>query len=351
MKVIARCRSCGVPLGVSRNHKWRDNGTIVFARDPSHRMVLLETENLDGIFQTLEKMMDRPIEKQVIRGKAAATRQFLKLLVGWRRGWLTYLISYRPAREFIADLSKVMGYGSVELMEVSPRFRRAERMTLRVRDVYSLPLVCGDFKGAAETVEGGTSEVDYLLEKDGSYRITAYRVSEEPPPSEEDLVHYPDKPGDIGWERCNACGVPVEVASLKWELEKGTITDGATGRRMAVFGPAGIERVFLELEREIGRPVDDLVIEAQRRHALTFLESEEVMEGLAKLRKILGLRGLGYLEDLEASREKVSLRIANTCLKPLIIGFLEAAFEAALQRKPQTSWETTPDGDLLIEMR
>lgn len=348
--MTTRCRSCGVPLGVSRNNKWWDNGTIVFARDPSHRMVLLETENFDGIFSTLEKMLSRPIEKMVIRGKAAATREFLDLLVGWRRGWLRHLLSYRPARQFVADLSTVMGYGSVELKEVSPRFRRAERMTLRVRDAYSLPLVCGDFKGAAEAVERGTSEVDYLLESEGFYCITAYRVSEMSPPAERSIVHYPDKPGDIGWERCRSCGVPLEVASLRWDLKRGLITDEATGRRLAIFGPAGIERVFLELKLEMGRPVDDLVIEAQRRNAITFLQREEVMEGLGRLRRSLGMRGLGYLEDLEAKREMVSMRIANPCLRPLIIGFLEATFEAALQRRPRTSWETAPDGDLFLEM-
>ncbi len=328
-----------------------DNGTIVFSRDPTHRMVLLESENLDGIFELLEELVERPIEKQVIEGKSMATREFLKPLARWRGGWLAYLMSYRPAREYIADLSRVMGYGSVELLEVSPRFRRAERMTLRVRDVYSLPLVCGDFKGAAETVEGGTSRVDYLLEKDGSYRITAYRVSEEPPPSAENPIIYANRPGDIGWVRCRSCGVPEEVAGLKWDLRRGVIADGATGRRMAIFGPAGIERVFMELEREMGRPVDRLVEEAQRRHALTFLESGEVLESVGRLRKVLGMRGLGYLEDLEATSGAVSLRIANPCLRPLLIGFLEAAFEVALRRRPRLSWETAPDGDLILEMR
>jgi hypothetical protein len=350
MRIVTRCRSCGVPQGVSRNHKWRDNGTIVFARDPSHRMVLLESDNLDGIFEALEALVERPIEKQIIEGKAKATRDFLKFLVKGKSGRLAYVMSYVPVRNFIADLSKVMGYGRVELREVSPRFRRAERMTLRVRDIYSLPLVCGDFKGASEAVEGGISQVDYLLEKDGSYQITSYRVSYDAPPEEGFPIHYADKPGEIGWERCPSCGVPREVGALTWDLERGIINDPATGRRMALFGPMGIELVFMELEQELGRPVDDLLIEAQRRHALTFLKSEEVMEGLGKPRKILGMRGLGYLEDLEAGREEARLRIANPCLTPLLIGFLEAAFEAALERKPRTSWETEPDGDLLLKM-
>jgi hypothetical protein len=350
MGIMQRCKSCGVPRGAAKNHRWLSNGTIVFAHDRSHRMVFLESDNLDGLFSNLEKMLELPIEPLVIEAKGKATRDFLHFLVRRRTGWVVYLLSYLPVRKFITDMSRVMGYGKVDLREVSPRFKRAERMTLRVSDTYSLPLICGDFKGAADLVERRTSSVDYLMEKDGSYLITAFRTSDELVPQEESPVKYESRPGDIEWDRCHVCGTPLAVGEFDWDLERGIITDPLSGRRMAIYGPAGVDRVFYDLERELGRPVDELVIEAQRRHAHTFLGKKESVQGYSSLRKMLAVRGMGNLVNMEGGREGLELRIENPCLTPILVGMLCAAYEIATDRRIEPIWEKTPDGDLLLQL-
>jgi hypothetical protein len=350
MGITSRCRTCGVPRGVTRNHEWLPNGTIIFTRNRSHRMVLLESDNLDGLFANLEKLLEKPIEETVIECKSQATRDFLQFLVKGRAGIATYLVSYFPARKLIIDLCKVMGYGKVDLREVSPRFRRAERMTMRLNDVYSLPLFCGDFKGSAELVERGTSSVDYLLESGGSYRVTAFRISEETPGPPANPVTYTDKPGDIEWDRCPSCSVPMEVARLGWDLDRGVITDPVSGRRLAIYGPAGLDMVFAGLEKEMGHPVDDLIIEAQRRHALTLIKPEEVAPEVAAIRRMLAVRGLGNLAGMEAHKSGAEMRIENPCLVPILIGVLQAAFEIATGMEATATWETTPDGDLLLQL-
>ncbi len=350
MGVTSRCRICGVPRGVTRNHEWMPNGTIAFTRNRSHRMVMLESDNLDGLFANLETLLEKPIEETVIECKSQATRDFLQFLVKGRAGAITYLISYFPARKLITDLCKVMGYGRVDLREVSPRFRRAERMTMRVSDVYSLPLLCGDFKGSAELVERGTSSVDYLLESGGSYRVTAFRVSDELPGPPANPVLYTDKPGDIEWDRCPSCSVPMEVARFNWNLDRGVITDQASGRRLAIYGPAGLDMIFAGLEREAGHPLDDLIIEAQRRHALTMLRPEEAVPEASFVRRLMAVRGLGNLVGMEAGKAGVEMRIENPCLVPILIGVLKAAFEIATGVEAAATWETTPGGDLLLQL-
>lgn len=350
MGITTRCRSCGVPRGVTGNHEWLPNGTIVFTRNRAHRMVLLESDNLDGLFTNLEKMLERPIEEMIIEDKSRATRDFLQFLVKGRTGLITYLLSYFPARKLITDLCKVMGYGKVDLKEVSPRFRRAERMTMRASDVYSLPLLCGDFKGSAELVERGTSSVDYLLESGGSYRVTAFRVSDEIPGPPTNPIAYSDKPGDIEWERCPSCSVPMEVAKFGWDLNRGTITDPGSGRRLAIYGPAGLDMIFAGLEEQTGHPVDEVVIEAQKRHALTFLKPGEVTPDMSAIRRMMAVRGMGNLAEMEMSRSGVEFRIENPCLVPILIGVLEAAFEVATGREARATWEKTPEGDLLLQL-
>lgn len=350
MGIMKRCKSCGVPQGAAKNHRWLSNGTIVFAREPSHRMVFLESDNLDGLFSNLEKMVELPIEPLVIEGKSKATRDFLQFLVKRHTGWIVYLMSYLPMRKLITNMSRVMGYGNVDLRDVSPRFKRAERMTMRVSHIYSLPLFCGDFKGAADLVEKRTFSVDYVMEKDGYYLVTAFRTSDELAPQEESPVKYTSKPGDIEWERCPACGAPLAVSEFDWDLENGIITDPLSGRRMAIYGPAGVERVFYDLEKELGRPVDELVIEAQRRHAHTFLGKRESLQGYSSLRKMLAVRGMGNLVNMEKGREGLELRIENPCLTPILVGTLCAAYEIATDGRIVPTWEKTPDGDLLLQL-
>ena len=351
MGLTTRCRKCGVPVGVSRNLEWLSNGTIAFKLKRSHRIVLLESDNLDGLFANLEKMVERPLEEVIVDSKARATRDFLRFALNRRTGWAVYLLSYLPVRKFVADLCRVMGYGRIDLHDISPRFRRATRMTMRASNIYSLPLLCGDFKGAAEMIEGKKSAVDYVLEDRGNYIMTVYNEGEELPPREEDLIVYSDKPGDIEWKRCPGCGVPLVVGQFLWNLTDGVITNTASGRRMAIYGPSGVDLVFQELERELERPVDGLAVEAQRLFAHTFLDKRESIYGYHSFRDLLAVRGLGNLVGYAAGQDGLELRIENPCLKPFLIGLVQAGYEVATGRAAEAAWETTPGGDLLLRLK
>ncbi len=354
MKIEKACRSCGVPFWVARTNIWRDNGTIYSRMLPEHRMVFLESDNLDGLFSNIEIMVDRPIKDLIIEAKSKATREYLRPLLRGRRGRLVQLIGYRRIGRYVSALASLMGYGQIELLDYSPKFGRAERMTIRVRNIYSLLMFCGDIKGAAEAVGRAHSlrqaSVDYLIEKANQYQVTVFvsgkGVQE---PEEPEPRAYASKPGNIQLERCPQCGTPAEVASYQWNLALGTISHPKTGRRMAIFGPASIDRTFEELEKQLGIDLDEVIVEAQRRYVHTALTEEESRLDRDSIRLQLAIRGLGNLMEMEqGERGSVSLRIENPCLAPMLIGLMLGGYEIATHRRARAFWKMDEEGDLRL---
>ena len=58
MARLKLCGGCGVPLMVGKGQLWRENGTIVESRDPDHRMLFCESDNLDALFGGIENIID-----------------------------------------------------------------------------------------------------------------------------------------------------------------------------------------------------------------------------------------------------------------------------------------------------
>ncbi len=354
MKIEKACSNCGVPFWVARTNVWRDNGTIYSRMLPQHRMVFMESDNLDGLFSNLEIIVDRPIKDLIIEAKSKATREYLRPLLRRRRGRLVQLIGYRRMARYVASMAALMGYGQIELLDFSPKFGRADRMTIRVRNIYSLLMFCGDIKGAAEAAGRPNSlrqaSVDYLIEKANQYQVTVFvsgKAVQEP--EEREPLTYVNKPGDFQLERCPQCGTPTEVANYRWDLALGTINDPRTGRRMAIFGPATIDRTFEELEKQLGIELDDVIVEAQRRYIHTALTEEESRLDKESIRLQLAVRGLGNLTEMEPGEKgSINLRIENPCLAPILIGLMLGGYEIATHRRARAFWKIEEDGDLRL---
>lgn len=48
------CEECNAPLVFTGEHLWLNNGDIVQKRDQGHRLVFLESENLDPLIRGIE---------------------------------------------------------------------------------------------------------------------------------------------------------------------------------------------------------------------------------------------------------------------------------------------------------
>ena len=85
MNATKRCRECGVPLGISGTLEWNPDGSITKKKDPLHRMVFFESDNLDRLWVRLSESLGVTLEhvwEVVIDSKSLATRAFLFRTLG-----------------------------------------------------------------------------------------------------------------------------------------------------------------------------------------------------------------------------------------------------------------------------
>ncbi|MEW6554563.1 MAG: hypothetical protein AB1384_09780 [Actinomycetota bacterium] len=135
------------------------------------------------------------------------------------------------------------------------------------------------------------------------------------------------------------------------DLEEGTIYDPGTGRRMAAFSPESIEAILKDIGKEMGGDLADAVIDAQRRFVRRMLGRDDALIGQPGFRDKAGLRGLGYIRELEPERKHSMVHIENPCLPLFMVGISQALFEMGLENESANRrWEIRPDGDLVIEL-
>jgi len=346
------CPQCGTPRQFTDNHAWLDNGVIVQSGDRSHRMVIIESDNLDNLYRGIEEIIGLPIERIVIETKRRATREYIDRLVPEE---VKDMVS---RKEFDMELliqannniARLMGYGDVRLVGWRYEQDQEDYLRQRVRNPYSVPLWCGDMAGAVEAVTRRDNDVEYRFLSANEVEINAF-PAEHPPQFQGrlELREYHLLEGDVGLERCATCGGPAGLSALKWNLEEGTITDTTTGRRLAMLGPAYQEAVFDELEKELGEDIPHTIVEAQRRFVKSGFYKAREIESEGQFRKLLALRGLGNLRALSLEGNRLRARVENAALHLMLVGLLQGYLETATGRQSSVEWELGPEGVLELE--
>jgi len=346
------CTSCGAPRRLVRELRWLSNGTIVQRKNPYHRMVFIECENIDATFQTIEEIVGTPVEHLLIEAKRKATFDFIDHLLPAGVKNLVRLAGTRLVARNVSALGSMFGYGRIKLVDIHRIHGRDDYATFRITEPYSLPLFCGDMAGTLNAVDRREVAISHEQVSTGVYDVTG-SVSEHPLELKERLeprkYHY--KPGDIEMERCPACGGPELLSQYRWDLERGVILSDETGHRKAMIGPAAPESVIDEIEGELGEAITKAVIEAQRRFVKTGYYSLEEASSLEGLRMHLAKRGLGNLREMEWSRNRLFLRLENACLHLFLVGLAQGLFELAAAADTEVAWEPTADDEFTIEVK
>jgi len=340
------CGTCSVSKRAAKDLTWQSNGTITEARDPDHRMVLADVEGLNQLFANIEGLIGVSIQNIITESKARATQEFTRQLIrGWR-GTVVRRLGLGIVIKNVAGLAKSLGYGGIEILDVN---WKDDRIDFRLRDPYSVPLMCGDLRGATETVKNVVGTVEPEQESEDTW-IVRGRLS--PPPSgmEERLAPPPEKtrPGNISYRLCPACGAPRAISDFSWDLERGIITNRATGIRHAFVGPGGIQAVFDELSSELGDTIPETIIEAQRMRVASLDHSAWKAFGFGEFREMLGKMGFGNLASLEVSDGSYEVTIENASLPLMIVGTAAGALESVTGKRPEIEWTFSPEGDLKI---
>lgn len=348
------CPECGVPRQFSENHVWTDGGCIVQSNNLSHRMVLIESDNLDALFRGIEEIIGLPIERIVIETKRRATREYIDRLVPdeLKEKAINKELDMRILIDANNAIARIMGYGDVSLVGYRYELDDDDYLRQRVHEPYSIPLWCGDMAGAVEAVTRRDNDVSYETPEANTVEITAV-PSEHPPQfrGRLQLRQYPMRRGDLELERCKTCGGPYDLGRFTWHLERGVILDTVTGRRVAMLGPAYQEAVFDELERELGEEIPRVVVEAQRRFVKSgFFRAREI-ESEEQFRKLLALRGLGNLRSLHIQGDELHLTLENPAMHLMLVGLMQGYFEVISGADSRVEWEISDDGIMDLEIR
>lgn len=157
--------------------------------------------------------------------------------------------------------------------------------------------------------------------------------------------------GNIEYERCEFCNVPLDVSRYHWDIARGVITNPETGRRMALFGPLATEAVLQDLEAELGEAIPETVVEAMRRYIRVAWSDEEWWRDAETFRRMIGVRGMGNLTHFHGTRKGLSLAVQNSTLHLMMVGTVQALVEMAYRADAsRVEWSLGEDGDLEISV-
>jgi len=374
MAGIEVCEICGVPLMISSGLKWESNGIISVAMSSRGRVVFYESGNIDDLFRGIVELVGMPIEHIVIESRRRETKRYIERLYmanlkdevelarnGMKEEGLPQDSAIRQkllevARDIninINNVGRINGSGDISLGGGWDTGDEFPWRTQIIRDPYSLMLYAGDMLGSVEAIEDIDHWVEYREIQKGEYEITA--VPGEHPIALKGRLQrrkYDFKPGDIEYKRCSGCGVPDEIGRCEWNLEKGIIIDSETGRRMAMFGPSGLEAVLDDLEAELGETIPEAVIKAQKDYVKGYVGGEDWKQDARSFRRLIASRGLGNLTRFEGDRTTLNATIENSCLPLLIVGIAQAMVEMVYGVDDSAcEWELAEDGDLSISVR
>jgi len=372
--MVEVCEKCGVPTMVSSGLKWENNGVISLTSSPRNRMVLFESETIDNLFQGIEELIGMPIEHIVIESRCRETKRYIerafppevRKIIDSKESSLedriskmspeekeTLFATMKVITQSIIDIAKNYGYGDQRLSELWERGEDSPWRVQLVRDPYSILFMAADNLGSVEAFEGVDMQVKYERTGEEAYRTEVY-------PGEHSLElkerlkrrRYDFKPGEITYERCPECGIPLTVSRRFGDLDRGTITDQETGRRMAIFGPFSVDSICDDLEMELGDAIPDTVIEATRRYIRKAWGVDDWNRDGLTFQQMLAVRGLGNIVHFEGDRDHLDMVIENSCLYLPIIGTIQALVEMAYRAESSScEWELSKDGDLNLTIR
>ncbi len=349
------CESCGVPLFVSSQHEWRNNGVILASRETRHRLAFFECGNLDPLFRGIEEILGIPIQHIILDTARRSTRSYMERVVA--DDLIDLIRSGGIDLKLVIDSTfliwRAMGYGKLSLVNVRYEHDSGDFITVLAERPYSVPLSVGNFAGAIEALVGYEPGIDYEETRPGVFKITI--VEAENPAELKERLRWKDydreyKEGDNEFERCPGCGAPAALGECTWDQANGSIRSTVTGRRMVMAGPSMIDPIFDELEAELGDTIPRVVVEAQKRFIRSGFFAVAEVESEENMRMQLAMRGMGNLKELSMGREGVRARIENPALSLLVVGLTQGLYERAFDTDSEVEWELLDQGDLEVEV-
>jgi hypothetical protein len=348
------CPECGAPEFLTSEILWLDNGDIVQKRIEKNRMIFIETESLDPVFQSIEEIIGVSIENVVITAMRRAARSFLSAfladdVLAMVRG---REMDHRPVADMFIDIAAFYGYGRYERVEERANLDENDFFVYRIYDPFCLPAAIGTMVALVELLSGMEQGYSYEQKSPGSCEIT---VSPSPHPENlKERLHakaYQHEAGNLQLGRCATCGGPAAISEFQWDTDSGIIRNTTTGRRMAFTGDLEFDPVFQELEAELGDTIPRAVVESQRRFTRSGFYTTADLTDVGGFRNRLALMGLGNLKELEMKRKGMRMRLDNVVLPLIVTGQAQGFFEMGFDTDSTVDWELNEKKSLYVEVK
>ncbi len=347
------CPECGVPSYFSSQHRWLNNGDIVNSMLEHERLTFVEFEFFDHVVRELERVLGISIERIVIATSQAAVRMYIESLLPDGVGDMIRAgtLSLTSLHEGLIEVAALSGFGRYVDREIRYEQDEDDHYTVRITRPFSV-LLCAATHGAAfEAMLGYDHDIRYTQVDKDIYDITAF-PSQHPEDLRSRLAprRYEHRDGDLELERCGTCGAPKGLMEYVWDVEEGTITSKATGRRLFTSGPNLIMPIFEELEKELGEEIPAMLVNAVRDYAGGGLLPRELLQDEAAFRFQLALRGLGNLEYLRADAGGLRMRLRNPCLSLVVVGIVQGMYDDLFGVRSRAEWSLDEAGDLEVTL-
>ncbi len=316
------CSTCGLPRSIGKGNIWQDNGVITASYPPHIRGTLYDIDELNALFPAISKRIGFDITRLVVEGKRKDGKRYTDALAGNIRQQ-----GREPepleVYEMIARFCSYWGLGLVSVAE----YLEGERLTLKIKNVYSEPMYQGDWSGVFEAMEKKRGEPRW---RDENVRDVIDVVAVEGEPELEVRIEQEVEmgipfveEGDLQYRYCPECGVPMEISrQFSWDADNASILERDSGKRFILHNTNGFAAVVRVLREELGDEINDIITEISRDYARDYYMSigdETSMD--AELLKF-PLRSWGRLARLLRWEKGYRLRIANPYSPPVMAGRL-----------------------------
>lgn len=333
-------------------------------------MVFLETENIDALFNGIGEQLDEPINEIVTYRKREKARDwalerftnsvaFFEELCKEKR---VDRISEAPAekREELVGMAGIINYRSNLLsVDYGRGYVKSSDLCLFwdtfpwrnefIFYPYSELFYTAELLGTVEAIEGQDINMAWEHVSDDIVLVAMLPLERE---LEIPLTETPAPQivmGDIEWENCPNCNIPIEVSRCNWNYDTSILTHPDTGRRMAFMTPSTISDAIDDLRTIHGDRIDTMAIDGFRD-----LEGERMNEGYLPVtfdavKRWTAFRGLGNVTTFDKDDEGLTVAVENSLIPHFIIGSIVAACDREWgTRSPGYEWAIEENGDLLI---
>ena len=323
------CSICGLLKGIGRGNIWHSNGVITARYPPYIRGTLYDVDELNNLVSKLSERMDYDIKPLVVEGKRRDGVRFTDSLLGNLKEMGAEPPPSIGIYNMVCRFCATWGLGRVEVAE----YQEGEKGSLKVEDVYSIPMFSGDAAGTFEAVEKKRMDVEWHGDAAGG--VLELVASEGEPEMEQRIEQEVEmgipclEEGDLEYRLCPECGAPMQISEqFEWDETRARITERDSGKRYILHNTNGIVAVVRSLREELGEEVGAIITDISRAYARDYYS--EISEDTSIDAELLKfpLRSWGRPSRLLRRLDSLNITIINPYSPSVVAGRLWGLLEA-----------------------